>query len=78
MRRTHGRCVSERAARIMREGMEEAVRRLDGCERFSLPDGVAEAAIADGRPHEKFIEALLVLGLDRWRAHNPRARRRTA
>lgn len=53
--------------RVLRDGLEDAVRKLDGCERFKLPDGVAEAAKIDGRPYTEFLSALMWMGLECWK-----------
>lgn len=71
--KTHGYGVtklptaSNRAIQIMRDGMEDEVRRLDGLRRFKLPEGVAEAAIVDGRPYSEFLTSLVWMGLECWK-----------
>lgn len=58
--------------------MENAVRELDGLERFKLPDGIAEACRIDGRPYTEFLAALVWMGLECWKddrdAHRERGR----
>jgi hypothetical protein len=58
---------SARSIQVLRDGLEDAVRKLDGCQRFKLPDGVAEAARTDGRPYTEFLSALMWMGLECWK-----------
>lgn len=58
-----GHHVSPRGVRIMQETFEAEVMKLDGIEEFKLPEGIALAAVEDGRPYRLFLEELLRLGL---------------
>lgn len=58
---------SKIAVRIMRQGLEEAVNRIDGLKGFEMPEGVAEASVVDGRPYGVFLADIIGLGLRCWR-----------